>query len=153
MATGSKSKKRITPVWMDVKKIKHVTIHCTATPEGRHHSAAEISKWDIDKFRQESYHWVVELDGTAVQTLKDNQVGAHVGGHNTGNIGIAYVGGMDKEMKNPKDTRTPAQKATIIRLVDSYKKKYPGVKARGHNEWPGVNKACPSFSVKAEFPN
>jgi N-acetylmuramoyl-L-alanine amidase len=149
----AKKREKVIPAWMDVKKITDVTIHCTATPEGRPHKAGEISEWDIERFGQESYHWVVELDGTAVQTLKDNQRGAHVGRHNTGNIGIAYVGGMDKDMRNPKDTRTSAQRATIIRLVDSYRKKYPGVRVRGHNEWPGVNKACPSFSVKAEFPN
>ncbi|HYC66040.1 MAG TPA: hypothetical protein VEC14_15020, partial [Reyranellaceae bacterium] len=49
----------------------------------------------------------------------------------------------------PKDTRTPQQKATLERLVREYIAKYPGIRIRGHNEWPGVQKACPSFSVKA----
>jgi hypothetical protein len=45
--------------------IKYLTIHCAATPEGRDNSAAEVTKWDIDRFGQPSYHHVVELDGDA----------------------------------------------------------------------------------------
>lgn len=130
--------------------ITHLTIHCTATPEGRPNTAAEVTKWDIDRFGQPSYHHVIELDGNAVQTLKDTERGAHTGGHNSHNIGISYVGGtttMNTGAK-PKDTRTPAQKVAMKELVQEYEKKYPGILVLGHNEWPGVTKACPSFSVK-----
>lgn len=141
----------ITPAYMDPKKIKYLTIHCAATPEGRDVKAKEISKWDIAKFGQRSYHFVVELDGTFVRTLRDNQVGAHVGKHNTGNIGICYVGGMDKDMKKAKDTRTPAQKKSLKTLVATFKQRYPGIIVRGHRDWPGVNKDCPSFNVIGEY--
>lgn len=130
--------------------VKYVTIHCAATPEGRDVKASTINEWDKAKFGQISYHYVVELDGTAVRTLPDDVKGAHVGGANTGNIGICYVGGCDKRM-NAKDTRTDAQKITIRRLVDEYKAKYPGVIVRGHRDWPNVKKACPSFDVKTQL--
>lgn len=132
--------------WMDPAKIKYLTFHCAATPEGRDIKAATIGEWDIAKFGQISYHWVVTLDGVAHRTLNDNQRGAHTGGANTGNIGICYVGGVDAKM-NPKDTRTPAQKATMRRLRDEYRDKHPGIIVRGHRDWPGVKKACPSFDV------
>lgn len=134
---------------MSMFPIKFLTIHCTATPEGRDNTAAEVTRWDIDRFGQPSYHWVVELDGDAVRTLEDSQLGAHTGGRNTGNIGISYVGGTESLNAGgkPKDTRTPAQKATIRRLVAEYRKKYPGIIVRGHRDWPGVKKACPSFDV------
>ena len=128
--------------------IKFLTIHCAATPEGRHVDAATISAWDKAKFGQTSYHHVIELDGKRVQTLKDDQKGAHVGGANTGNIGVCYVGGCDKAM-NPKDTRTPAQKASMKAVIEEYKARYPGIIIRGHRDWPGVKKACPSFDVAA----
>ena len=128
--------------------VKFLTIHCAATPEGRHVSAAQISEWDKAKFGQTSYHWVVELDGNMVRTLRDDQKGAHVGGANTGNIGICYVGGVDKKL-NPKDTRTDAQKKSLLTLVRTYKERYPGIVIRGHRDWPGVKKACPSFDVTA----
>jgi len=128
--------------------IKFLTIHCAATPEGRHVDAATITAWDKAKFGQTSYHWVVELDGKAVQTLKDDQKGAHVGGANTGNIGVCYVGGCDKAM-NPKDTRTAEQKAALRKIVQDYQARVPGLKVLGHRNWPGVAKACPSFDVPA----
>lgn len=132
--------------WMDPAKTKYLTIHCAATPEGRDIKAATIGQWDIAKFGQISYHHVIEIDGDAVRTLNDNQRGAHTGGANTGNIGICYVGGVDVKM-NPKDTRTPAQKATLRRLVAEYRARFPGIIVRGHRDWPGVKKACPSFDV------
>ena len=128
--------------------VKFLTIHCAATPEGRHVAADQITAWGKAKFGQTSYHWVVELDGSMHRTLRDDQKGAHVGGNNTGNIGICYVGGVDKK-GNPKDTRTDAQKKSLLTLIRTYKERYPGITIRGHRDWPGVKKACPSFDVSA----
>lgn len=127
--------------------IQFLPIHCAATPEHRDVSADDIAKWDIAKFGQESYHWIITLDGTLHRRLADDVKGAHVGGHNTGNIGVCYVGGVDQAMK-PKDTRTEAQKLSLRNLVKIYQASHPGIVVRGHNAWPGVAKACPSFSVK-----
>lgn len=126
--------------------VKHLTIHCAATPEGRHVTHEQITQWDKAKFGQTSYHWVIELDGSMHRTLRDDQKGAHVGKANTGNIGICYVGGVDKAMK-PKDTRTEAQKKSLLTLIRTYKERYPGISIKGHRDWPGVAKACPSFDV------
>lgn len=135
------------PAAMDPNKITHLTIHCAATPEGRDVKAPTIGQWDIAKFGQISYHHVIELDGSAHRTLRDDQRGAHTGGHNTGNIGICYVGGVDHDNKAAKDTRTDAQKATLRRLVAEYRQRFPNIVVRGHRDWPGVKKACPSFDV------
>jgi N-acetyl-anhydromuramyl-L-alanine amidase AmpD len=127
--------------------ITHLTIHCAATPEGRVVKAAEVEAWDRARFNQPSYHWIVELDGTAHRSLQDGVRGAHVGKHNSGNIGVCYVGGCDIHMR-PKDTRTQAQIAALKKLVRDYRAKYPGIIILGHRDWPGVSKACPSFDVK-----
>jgi N-acetyl-anhydromuramyl-L-alanine amidase AmpD len=128
--------------------IRYLTIHCAATPAGRDVKTATISAWDKAKFGQISYHFVVELDGTAVRTLPDDRRGAHVAGANTGNIGICYVGGVDAQFR-PLDTRTDAQKTALRTLVRTYQARYPGIIVRGHRDWPGVTKACPSFDVQA----
>jgi len=135
---------------MSMLAITHLTIHCAATPEGRDVSADTIAEWDKAKFGQESYHHIVTLNGTDHVRLADATKGAHVGGHNSGNIGVCYVGGCDAHMK-PKDTRTPAQKATLRAIVAQYEAKYPGIIVRGHRDWPGVNKACPSFDVGTQL--
>jgi N-acetyl-anhydromuramyl-L-alanine amidase AmpD len=130
----------------DLGPIKFLTIHCAATPEGRAVTAEQISQWDIAKFGQVSYHHVVLLDGTIKDTLAIDKKGAHVKGANTGNIGVCYIGGVDKA-GNPKDTRNAAQKAALKRLITHYVDKYPGIIVRGHRDWPNVKKACPSFDV------
>lgn len=130
--------------------IKFLTIHCTATREHQHVTATQISAMDkarADLGHQIAYHWVIELDGKAVRTLRDDQKGAHTGGHNTGNIGISYVGGVQTDGKTPKDTRTPAQIASMAALVREYQAKYPGLTVLGHRDWPDVAKACPCFPV------
>ena len=132
---------------MTMGPIKYLTIHCAATPEGRHVAADTITQWDKAKFGQTSYHWVIEIDGSPHRTLRDDQKGAHVGKANSGNIGICYVGGVDAHNIKPKDTRTEAQTKTLRTLVRTYQDRYSGIIVRGHNEWPGVAKACPSFDV------
>jgi N-acetylmuramoyl-L-alanine amidase len=55
--------------------VKYLTIHCAATPEGRHVTHEQITAWDKAKFGQTSYHWVIELDGSMHRTLRDDQKG------------------------------------------------------------------------------
>lgn len=127
--------------------ITRLTIHCAATPEGRDVSTDTVAGWDIARFGQESYHWIVTLDGNLHRRLPDTAKGAHVGGHNTGNIGVCYVGGVDAAGK-PKDTRTPAQKDALRKVVEQYRRDHPGLIVLGHRDWPGVAKACPCFDVR-----
>lgn len=124
-----------------------LTIHCTATPEGRDVSARILEEWAVSRFGQKSYHWIVLLDGAMHRGIPDDRRGAHVGGANTSNIGIAYVGGMDAEMRRAKDTRTAGQKKSLLTLVRTYIARYPGIAILGHRDWPGVKKDCPSFDV------
>ena len=143
--------------------IKFLTIHCAATPEGRDVKVSDINSWDKAKFGQISYHWIVDLHGVKTRSLSDIEVGAHVGMHNTGNIGVCYVGGVAQDGKTIKDTRTDAQKKALRELVSEYKIKYPGIKILGHRDWsPDKNhdgkitpdewvKGCPSFDVSTEL--
>jgi N-acetylmuramoyl-L-alanine amidase len=133
---------------MTMLPITHLTIHCAATPEGRNVVAEQVTLWDRARFGQPSYHWVIELDGSIHRSLEDGVRGAHTGGHNSGNIGICYVGGCDVHMK-AKDTRTPAQCSSLEALIRDYKRKYPGITVLGHRDWPNVHKDCPSFNVRS----
>jgi len=59
-----------------------------------------------------------------------------------------YAGGMDKENKSPKDTRTKEQLATLEVYVKYTVKRHPKILVLGHNEAPNAHgKACPSFNV------
>ncbi len=135
-----------------MRSITHIVIHCTATPEGRQHTAAEIRSWHLDKgWKDIGYHYVVKLDGTIETGRPEAEQGAHVKGHNATTIGVVYVGGMDKGMKHAKDTRTEEQKASMVSLLTDLKQRYPQAQILGHNDFPGVAKACPSFDALTEY--
>ena len=133
-----------------MRKINRIIIHCTATPEGRDHTAKEIDRWHREKgWASIGYHFVIRLDGTVENGRPIEQVGAHVKGHNADSIGIVYVGGCDKNMK-PKDTRTPEQREALLETVTNLQESYPHATVNGHNEFD-KGKACPSFNVQTEL--
>ncbi len=131
-----------------VREIKKLIIHCTATPEGRDVDAETINKWHKNRgWSQIGYHYVIKLDGTIEEGRSVHMVGAHTKGHNTGSLGIVYVGGCDSKMK-AKDTRTPEQDTALTHLLTYLIGKYPEVTIHGHNEF--ASKACPRFDVQKE---
>jgi len=135
-----------------MRKITEIIIHCSATPEGKDFTVADIDAWHKQRgFTKIGYHYVVYRDGTYHAGRNIEEKGAHCLGHNSNSIGICYIGGVAKDGKTPKDTRTEAQKKTLITLVKTMKAKYPGVKIYGHRDF--ANKACPSFDAKTEYKN
>jgi N-acetylmuramoyl-L-alanine amidase len=54
-------------------------------------------------------------------------------------------------MKETKDTRTPAQKEALLRLLKELRAEYPAAKIYGHCDF--ANKACPCFDAKKEYAN
>jgi N-acetylmuramoyl-L-alanine amidase len=136
-----------------MRKINKIIIHCTATPEGREHDVADIRRWHLKRgFNDIGYHYLIHIDGTIEEGRPINKQGAHCSGQNRGSIGICYVGGMSKDMKKAKDTRTQAQKDSLIKLMHELIYKYnKDMTIHGHNEY--ANKACPSFNVQEEYAN
>lgn len=135
-----------------MRKITALVVHCTATPEGRDVSAKEIDGWHKAKgWAGIGYHFVVRLDGTVEQGRPLEVPGAHVEGHNFDTIGIVYAGGLAKDAKTPKDTRTAAQKASLLKLLADLKRQFPSAVIQGHRDFPKVAKACPSFDAKKEY--
>ena len=142
------------------KPMQYLVIHCTATPEGREVSAAEIRRWHTAPASQGGRGWkqvgytdMVHLDGR-IERLADNNEDANVdpwevtngaAGYNSISRHIVYVGGCDNHLA-PKDTRTEAQREALKRYVEDFHARFPQVKIVGHHELnPG--KACPSFDV------
>ena len=136
-----------------MRKVNKIIIHTTATPEGREHDVADIRRWHLKRgFNDIGYHYLIHIDGTIEEGRPINKQGAHCSGQNRGSIGICYVGGMSKDMKKAKDTRTQAQKDSLIKLMHELIYKYnKDITIHGHNEY--ANKSCPSFIVKEEYAN
>jgi len=136
-----------------MRKINKIIIHCSATPQNRKVSVNTIRKWHLQRgFNDIGYHYVIHLDGKISVGRPIEKVGAHCAYENRGSIGICYVGGMTKDMKKPKDTRTQAQKDSLIKLMHELIYKYnKDMTIHGHNEY--ANKACPCFDVQKEYAN
>lgn len=134
-----------------MRKINELIWHCTATPEGREVSVAEIDAWHKARgWKGIGYHKVVHLDGSVSNGRPEAQVGAHVAGRNTGTLGYVYVGGVDaNDVKRAKDTRTLAQKLTMERLTREAIARHRLTMVSGHRDYAA--KACPCFDARAEY--
>jgi len=134
-----------------MREIKHIVIHCSATPEGRDIDAQTIKDWHLKRgWRDIGYHYVIKLNGVIEDGRPEAQIGAGVQGYNKHAIHICYVGGCDTNMK-AKDTRTFQQKSALNTLLKKLKQQYPNAEILGHRDFPNVNKACPSFDAKSEY--
>ncbi|MBS7347009.1 MAG: N-acetylmuramoyl-L-alanine amidase [Muribaculaceae bacterium] len=128
-----------------MRKIDKIILHCTATPEGREVTVADVTAWHKERgFRTIGYHYLVYLDGTVVRGRREEEIGAHCLGQNAGSIGVCYVGGLDSRGK-PKDTRTAGQRVALRNLVEGLQRRYPHATLHGHNEF--ASKACPCFKI------
>ena len=141
------------------KPMKYLVIHCTATPEGREVTAAEIRRWHTSPppagrgWKQVGYTDLIHLDGTIERLAPNNEddrvdnweITNGAAGYNSVSRHIVYVGGCDSDMR-PKDTRTPAQREALKRYVLEFHSRFPQIRIVGHHDLnPG--KACPSFDV------
>lgn len=142
-------------------KLERLVLHCTATPEGREVTSNEIRAWHTNPvskggrgWKQVGYTDMIHLDGRVerlVQNNEDNVVdnweitnGAQ--GYNSTSRHVVYVGGVARDGKTPRDTRTPAQLEAMAAYVRDFHRRFPGVRIVGHNEL--ATKACPSFDVQ-----
>lgn len=157
---------------MGKQKLKYLVIHCTATPEGRDVSAADIRRMHTSPkpqgrgWRQVGYTDLFRLDGTRERLVENNEdafvdpweITNGAAGYNSVSRHIVYAGGCDKQMRS-KDTRTAAQRKAMAEYVLDFHKRHPDVKIIGHRDLsPDRNnngkiepsewmKYCPSFDV------
>ena len=129
-----------------MRTINKIIIHCSATPEGRAVTIEEIDKWHKERgFACIGYHYVIYLDGSIHLGRSIERAGAHCVNQNKNSIGVCYIGGLEKDCKTPKDTRTEAQRKAMRSLISELKVQYPNASIHGHCEF--ANKACPCFDV------
>lgn len=142
-------------------ELQYLVLHCTATPEGREVTAADIRRWHTSPvskggrgWKQVGYTDIIHLDGK-VERLVNNNEDANVDpweitngakGYNSVSRHVVYAGGCARDGKTPKDTRTPAQRKAMEEYVKDFHRRFPEVRIIGHNEV--ASKACPSFDVQ-----
>ena len=135
------------------RAITEIIIHCTATPEGKDYTIDDVRRWHKDRgFSDVGYHYVIGRHGEVWEGRDVDIQGAHcaAGGHNRNSIGVCYVGGISALNGKAKDTRTLAQKAAMLNLLNELLETYPNAKIYGHHDFER-NKDCPCFDAKTEY--
>jgi len=136
-----------------MRTIRHIIIHCSATPNGD----ARFTLEDIDRMHRErgwrkvGYHYVIECDGLVRVGRQEEEIGAHVEGQNANSIGVCMIG---------TDAFSAAQWQSLKRLVAELQDRYPDADVKGHRDYsPDLDgdgiieprewlKLCPGFAVK-----
>ena len=156
-----------------------IVIHCSASPNadplfrGRHGApgfrtpVGIIDEWHRARgFRRDpeaakrfnphlaaiGYHFVIYRNGAVAAGRHEDEIGAHVAGHNRKSLGVCLIG---------TDEYTPDQWDALAGLVGALRKKYPLARVVGHRDLsPDRNgdgvvtpvewtKTCPGFDVAA----
>ena len=133
-----------------LKVVKYLVVHCVANRCNKPFSVESLINTGLQKYGQCSYHYYVRYDGSVIPLLSESVQGIHVKGYNWCSLGIVYEGGLD-EFGHPADTRTPAQKHTLIALLRALKADYPDAQILGHRDLPWVKKDCPCFDASIEY--
>lgn len=152
------------------RRIDGIVVHCTATRPSVFCNVEKIDEMHKARgFSKQSgsghycgYHFVIQKDGGIEAGRYLDEIGAHVKGYNAHTIGVCYVGGLDDNGK-PADTRTLAQKQSLVWLIKLLKTYYPRTTVHGHRDYsPDTNKngkvdtweyikACPCFNASTEY--
>lgn len=144
------------PIIIDImsRKINLIVIHCSATRSNQRFTVDMLRACHNARFHDKGigYHYYIEKDGQLYQTRSEDEIGMHARHYNAHSIGICYEGGLDEKGESC-DTRTPAQKQTLITLLRSLKYDYPDAQILGHRDLPWVKKDCPCFDAKSEYAN
>ena len=133
-----------------MRTVTLLIIHCSAVRPGQRSSVSDIDRWHRAwGWKSCGYHFVVRRDG-AVETGRPlREQGAHCRNHNRHSIGICYEGGLDDEGR-AADTRTPAQRQALRRLLERLHKRYPMAVIAGHRDLD-PQKACPCYDAVSEY--
>ncbi|ACY49683.1 N-acetylmuramoyl-L-alanine amidase family 2 (plasmid) [Rhodothermus marinus DSM 4252] len=150
------------------------TFHHTAGFAPRTYEEGIQEVRNIQQFHQDvrgwsdiGYHFLLDLEGRIYQgrpfadeSIPFDQgpplvIGAHVGGHNTGNIGVAIMGCFHPpEGSHCIDQLTPAARDSLVLLlaylIDTYG--IDPLHILGHREWPSASTACPGDNNMALLP-
>lgn len=105
------------------RKITEVIVHCSATPEGKDFTVADIRRWHLQRgFSDIGYHWCVYRDGSINKGRDESIIGAHCTGHNSNSIGVCYIGGCGSDGKNPQGYQNGGTKNRLAQTAAGVEK-------------------------------
>ena len=131
-----------------MRSIAFIILHCSATRCDRRYTFENCRRDHVENrgYIDIGYHYYIEMDGSIHKGRPESKIGAHCLYRNKHSIGICYEGGLD-EYGIPTDTRTEAQKRSLMKLLKELKADYPNAVIMGHREFDPT-RTCPCFDAE-----
>lgn len=140
------------------EKMKYLIIHCTASRTGVDVTAEKIIKWHTEDppdgrgWSRVGYSDMIDNYGRLVNLrsydqndiVEDDEKTWGTAGKNSCSRHLVYAGGLDGRGR-PSDTRTEAQKKTMLTYIKYNILRVPDLLVAGHYHFAA--KACPCFNV------
>lgn len=134
--------------------VRGIVMHYALTPRGWNAGWSgaqvrdEVRRWHRDRgWRDIGYHWVIAWNGSIAPGRAENVLGAHVGGGNSGTIGIMLVGGMGTPEGAFLNHHSAAQQTAAVRLIREIMGRTGRVWVKGHRDL-GAS-LCPGYDAAA----
>jgi N-acetylmuramoyl-L-alanine amidase len=135
------------------RKIKFIVLHCSDSDLPAHDNIEVIRDWHTKRgfvgpdgvkgtHDDVGYHYFIDRHGVVVKGRDENQVGAHVKGHNRFSIGVCLSG---KTFKSFHTKQFTAARDLVIGLLKKYNLTWKDVKL--HRDLDS-GKTCPNFSLQ-----
>jgi hypothetical protein len=135
-----------------------VTIHHTETPStdpARQVRGIQNYHMDTRGWCDVGYHFLIGVDGTIYEGRPLEKLGAHTGGQNTNNIGIAFIGcfqpGCSWGPTSPPEAAIQAAGRLLAALSDIYGFDVSASTVKGHRDMPGADTDCPGDNLEARI--
>ncbi len=141
---GARNPSRVCGSW---HRPDRISIHHTTRPDSDGGDPAarlrQIQAYHIDTrgWCDIGYHFVVSQSGQVFQGRNESRTGAHVDDHNTGNVGISFIGNFENQRMG--STQFAAGAKILEWVARNYDIPLHRRYVLGHREQPGQATDCP----------
>lgn len=133
-----------------------MTFHHTVTSNGESGSAARARMRQMQAYHQDAldwcdigYHFSVDAAGSIYRGRTTSaRTGSHVGGQNSGNIGISLMGTFTTV--SPSTAQLSGLMDAFAWLAEEWSIPATSDRIRGHRQWPGQSTSCPGDKTLAQ---
>jgi N-acetylmuramoyl-L-alanine amidase len=127
-----------------MRKITHISIHCSASDRPNHDNVETIRKWHVDErgWSDIGYHYIITKNGDIHECRPIEKTPAAVLNHNNEMAAICLTGDKVFSDSQFRGLRSQVQALQFDHSI-------PNENVKGHNEYSGhETRGCPNFDVK-----
>jgi len=123
--------------WTEREQTNYIVLHGANTAPSKKYGADHLRGLHMRQGLLDiGYHYVIRMDGIIDLGRPSFSVGNHTETHNEDSIGVAFIGGIDKDY-NPEDNFSSLQIRVCKGLVATLIQMHPEAEIVSHNELEG----------------